>query len=156
MLPALAMAKQKAQIAADENNLKQIGLAMRVWAGNHNDHLPMNVSTNQGGVRELCSPGMDGFDRNSWLLFQALSNELGSPQLLVAPGDSTSQPAPDFQHLQAFNVSYQFVSRVSDSTPGAVLIFSPIHRNMLLADGSVQHLTAGQAQELLSRLGQQR
>ncbi len=156
LLPALAVAKQKAQIAVCENNLKQIGLAIRVWAGDHNDQLPMNVSTNQGGVRELCSPGPDGFDRNPWLLFQAISNELNSPQMLVAPGDTTKQPAADFQHLQAGNVSYQIVSRVSDSPPGAVLIYYPHLRVALFTDGSVQRLTPEQAQQFLISHLQQR
>ena len=149
LLPALAVARQKAQMAVCENNLKQIGLAVRVWAGEHNDQLPMNVSTNQGGIRELCTPGLDGFDRNPALLFQVLSNELNFPHILVAPGDTTKQPASDLQHLQAANVSYEVVSRVSDSNPGAILVYYPPYRVALFADGSVQRLTPEQTQRLL-------
>lgn len=156
LLPALFIAKQKAQMAVCENNLKQIGLAMKVWASEHNDKLPMNVSTNQGGVLELCSPGPDGFDRNSWRLFQVLSNELGNPKILVDPGDTTKEVGTDFSHLQAVNVSYLIVSGASESNPGGVLVYCPTHHTVLMVDGSVQRLTDDQAQQLLYRLAQKR
>jgi prepilin-type processing-associated H-X9-DG protein len=158
LLPALAKASQKAQMINCENNLKQIGVNFRVWAGDHNGQLPFNVSTNQGGTMELCSPGPDGFDRNSWLVFRAMSNELGNPRILVDPNDRTKQPADDFAHLQANNVSYLIHSgtNVDDNNPGTVLAYCPIHNNFLFADGSVQHLSAAQAQQMLSTLARQR
>lgn len=148
LLPALAAAKSKAQIAVCENNLKQIGLAMRIWSGDHHDQLPMNVSTNEGGVMELCSPGPDGFDQNPALLFRVLSNEMTAPQLLIAPGDSTRRPAGDLQHLQAANVSYLVVSHVKDPDPTAVIVYYPRFRVALLADGSVQRFSPEQAERL--------
>lgn len=40
MLPALSQAKQKAQAINCVNNLKQLGLAVRIYANDHNDQLP--------------------------------------------------------------------------------------------------------------------
>ncbi len=40
MLPALAAAKQKAQLITCINNEKQLALAMRIYAGDNGDHLP--------------------------------------------------------------------------------------------------------------------
>jgi prepilin-type processing-associated H-X9-DG protein len=52
-LPALARAKQKAQSINCINNLKQLGLAVRVYAADHNDLLPPAATwcdAIQGGV----------------------------------------------------------------------------------------------------------
>src|SRR5690606_26159273 len=46
LLPALAKAKQKAQRITCVNNLKQVGLAFRIWAGDNGDRYPMQVSQN--------------------------------------------------------------------------------------------------------------
>ena len=53
LLPALAAAKRKAQQINCVNNLKQVGLAFRVWEGDNGDQYPMAVGTAQGGAREL-------------------------------------------------------------------------------------------------------
>ena len=45
LLPALAAAKRKAQKISCTNNLKQDGLAFRIWEGDNGDKLPMAVST---------------------------------------------------------------------------------------------------------------
>src|SRR5690349_12889575 len=38
------------------NNLKQVGLAFRVWAASHNDQFPMIVPTTQGGADNSSPP----------------------------------------------------------------------------------------------------
>ncbi|MBU6410293.1 MAG: prepilin-type N-terminal cleavage/methylation domain-containing protein, partial [Verrucomicrobia bacterium] len=54
LLPALAAAKRKANQIACVNNLKQIGLAFRIWAGDNGDKYPMQVSTAVfGGMEDL-------------------------------------------------------------------------------------------------------
>ena len=42
LLPALASAKRKAQRINSVNNLKQIGLAARIFAGDNGDRLPVS------------------------------------------------------------------------------------------------------------------
>jgi type II secretory pathway pseudopilin PulG len=98
LLPALASAKRKAQRINCINNLKQTGLAFRVWEGDGN-WFPMGVSTNRGGTREFDS-GADTFRH-----FQVMSNELSTPKILVCPAD-TRVAAANFVHLNNQNVSY--------------------------------------------------
>jgi hypothetical protein len=140
LLPALSMAKGKAQSINCANNMKQIGLAFRTWALDHDDNFPFNVSTNKGGTLELCAPGSDGFDRNAALHFQVMSNEMSTPNILVCPADSKRQPALDFPGLQPAYVSYKLRtgSDIHETHPEQVLAICPIHNNVLRCDGSVQ------------------
>ncbi len=140
VLPALAKAKAKAQSIACVNNMKQIGLACRIWSSEQSDQFPFNVSTNGGGTLELCERGGDGYDHNAYRHFQVMSNELSTPKILVCPGDSGKQAALDFAELQSWQVSYQIRTgpKVSDTNPNEVLIYCPIHHHTGLTDGSVQ------------------
>src|SRR5688500_11390172 len=63
------------------NNLKQIGLAFRVWAGEHQDRLPSQVSVTNGGAMEAVMAG------DVAAVFRVMSNELNTPKILFCPTD---------------------------------------------------------------------
>jgi hypothetical protein len=140
LLPALSRAKARAQSVKCVNNMKQVGLAVRVWAIDHDGEYPFNLSTNKGGTLELCARGSDGFDRNAAFHLQVVSNELSTTKILVCPGDTKKQPALDFQSLQPAHVSYQMRSgtNINETVPEEVLAVCPIHGHELMCDGSVQ------------------
>lgn len=140
LLPALANAKARAQSINCVNNLKQIGLAFRIWAVDHDDRFPFNVSTTNGGTLELCAPGESGFDENAFRHFLVMSNELATPKILVCPADSHTHPAANFSQLRAANVTYQVRSGpdINETHPDAVLVHCPIHGHDALCDGSVR------------------
>jgi competence protein ComGC len=71
-------------------NLKQVGLAFRTWALDHNDNYPMNVCVTNGGTLEFVPSGL------AYVHFQALSNELSTPRILVCPADSKRIRATNF------------------------------------------------------------
>jgi hypothetical protein len=139
LLPALAKAKSRAQSIQCVNNMKQIGLAFRIWSSDNGDRFPFNVGTSKGGTLELCALGTDGFDQNSFRHFQIMSNELNTPKILVCPADPSRQPAPNFASLQPNNVSYQVRSgtNISEAAPEQILVHCPIHGHDTLCDGSV-------------------
>ncbi len=127
---AMAKAREKAQTIACVNNLKQVGLAFRIWAGDNNDRFPACVPINEGGAT-----GSDSADR----IFLVMSNELSTPKLLVCPADTNRTAAPNWASFTSANCSYQYVGgTASETEPDAVLVTCPIHGNVLLADGSVQ------------------
>jgi hypothetical protein len=139
-LPALSGAKKKAQRINCVNNLKQVGLAFKVWELDHGDQFPFNVSTNGGGTAELAQADREGYDRNAALHFQVMSNELSTPVILVCPEDSKAVRAQSFAGLTGANVSYRLRSgtNVSDVHPQEILAECPIHHHILYCDGSVQ------------------
>jgi prepilin-type N-terminal cleavage/methylation domain-containing protein/prepilin-type processing-associated H-X9-DG protein len=78
LLPALAQAKAKAQRIACVNNLRQIGLGLKMWMHDHEDQYPWYATVANGGTRptNLVFPS-----------FQLASNELVIPKILVCPSD---------------------------------------------------------------------
>jgi type II secretory pathway pseudopilin PulG len=114
LLPALASAKKKAQRIQCVNNLKQCGLAFRIWETDHGDKLPMAVSNKLGGTLEWVSDG------NAFRHFQVLSNELSTPKVLICASD-TRQPAANFVEFQNQNLSYFVGLDATDTNPEMLL-----------------------------------
>lgn len=116
---SLAKAKEKALSIACVNNLKQFGLAVRVWALDNSDSNPPNVLS--------------------------MSNELSTPKILVCPADTTRQPATDWSSFTMANCSYEFLvpdEKDADKEPLRVSVRCPIHGHIGLCDGSVQSFVA--------------
>ena len=117
-----AEAQQRAQRIACVSNLKQVGLALRMWENDNNELFPMG--------------------------FLSASNEMNSPKILTCPGDSARQRANNWQEFNGSSVSYEYLNPGgSSSDPSVVLTRCPIHNNVGLSDGSVQQLSASQRVE---------
>jgi hypothetical protein len=134
--------QRKAQHITCENNLKQIGLAFKIWAGDHGDKWPFQISTNEGGTLELCNRDAEGFDRNALAHFLVMSNELSTPKLLCCPHDESKILAADWGKLSGTNLSYRLRTdaKVNDSNPREILAVCPADGAVLYCDGSVSRL----------------
>jgi prepilin-type N-terminal cleavage/methylation domain-containing protein len=90
LLPALAAAKRKAQKISCVNNLKQVGLSVRIWSGDNNDRYPMAVGSAQGGANEYLQHlnGAAPTLFNPGMAFMVMSNELSTPKVIYCPSDS--------------------------------------------------------------------
>jgi prepilin-type N-terminal cleavage/methylation domain-containing protein len=107
LLPSLSKAQLRAKRVKCLNNLKQIGVAFQTFAHDHGDRYPMQVSTNASGTLEFVTAAdrLSGSFFFAFRHFQAISNELVDPRLLICPADNRL-PAPTFAALQNENVSY--------------------------------------------------
>src|ERR1041384_3750946 len=83
LLPALAKAKAKAQRIKCVNNLKNVGLAFRIFATDNGDRFPMEISAAEGGSSEYNTSTVSNYYH-----FQVLSNELSTPKIVVCPSDA--------------------------------------------------------------------
>jgi hypothetical protein len=107
------LAKAKAESTACINNLKQLGLSVRVWALDNGDMSPPNI--------------LD------------MTNEMSTPKILACPADHGRQRADSFASYTPANCSYEYLAPSAPETePNRVLFRCPIHGHVCLSDGSVQ------------------
>ena len=175
LLPALASAKRKSKRINCVNNLKQDGLAFRLWEGDNGDKYPMAVSTNKNGTMEYAEDG------NAFRHFQVMSNELSTPKILVCPADDRTAAA-SFARLKNQNVSYFVGLDATEVRPQMLLTgdrnvtngMAPVRSvlelrpgipagwteamhngqgNVGLSDGSVQQVSIPGLQQILKNTG---
>ncbi len=93
--------------------MKQIGLAARIYSNDHNGVFPPD--------------------------FQAMANELASPQILCCPADTAKSKATSWSDLSPANVSYDYLlpSAKEDDVMRKVVFRCPIHGHLGYGDGSV-------------------
>lgn len=115
LLPALAKAKQKAEAIKCQNNLKQVSIASRIWALDHNDTLPRD--------------------------FLTMSNELTTPMILVCPRDQVrlKTRATNWSAVTPAGISYEFLlpGREEAEVADQVVFRCPIHGHEVLGSGEV-------------------
>ncbi len=87
LLPTLARAKEKGRQIQCVSQLRQVGVAMHLFAQEHGDKYPCHVPPKDGGA--LTRP-------NAWEHFLALTNELVTPKVLLCPSDRERTAAVDF------------------------------------------------------------
>ena len=123
LLPALGQAKAKARRVACVNNLRQISIAMRLWADNNEGKFPWKVDQSQGGGK----PNGSGNAKVN-LQFSIVSNELASTQILLCPDDRQRVGAANFSSLALANISYTLCTEADEQRPR---VFLATDRNMI-------------------------
>jgi hypothetical protein len=109
--------KERADRISCVNNLKQLGLAARIWANDHDGKYPAD--------------------------FISITNEIGqSLKILQCRGDH-SHEVTSWAQVAAGNVSYRIYTAGLTETdnPNIIAFECPLHRNICLLDGSVQQLS---------------
>jgi hypothetical protein len=111
------------------NNLKQLGLAARVWSMDNADRYPPDL---------IC-----------------MSNEVNTPKILVCPADPAHPIAANFGSFTMANCSYEYFPDQTQmgSEPERVLFRCPIHGSVGLCDGSVQSIDPNHPERLVQRNG---
>lgn len=140
LLPALAKAKAKAQRINCVNNLKNHGLALRIFATDNDGRFPWALTTNEGGTSDYnttaAKPVNGGLFNSAqasatlgsvFVHFLALSNELSTPKILACPSDD-AQAAPNFLAILRTNaysgnksISYFLGTTAVEEQPQSIL-----------------------------------
>jgi prepilin-type processing-associated H-X9-DG protein len=133
--PGGAADKRKAMRISCVNNLKQISLAFRIYAGDNRNRFPMNISTNNQ-IR---------VDENMTVLefFNRATNEC-RPFVFHCPADRQRNNAKDFTNFKSENISY-FVGLDSDtSSPNSMLAGDRNITNGVAPKNNLLYLTTNQ------------
>jgi prepilin-type N-terminal cleavage/methylation domain-containing protein len=113
LLPALAAAKRKAQKINCTNNLKQVGLAFRIWEGDNNDKYPMSVPASQGGASDwlahssgTATPTKATDNECPGMVYMVMSNELSTAKILFCPSDNIHVNAgTNFSYFELLDIT---------------------------------------------------
>jgi prepilin-type N-terminal cleavage/methylation domain-containing protein len=131
LLPALSKAKGKALRIGCVNNLRQLGLAFRMWADDNEGRFPWRLSVPNGGSQA---------ETEAWKSFVTIQSEISTPKVFKCPSDSTRDKANDwsatpglgFAAMKNNALSY-FVGTDSDDTLPRVQVLGD--RNIEGTDG---------------------
>lgn len=172
-LPVVARAKAKAKHASCVNNLRQIGLAFRIFAQDSGGRFPMKARARDGGTMEYAARG------EAYRHFGVMSNLLDSPKMLLCPTDGT-RSSTNWSHLSDRNISYlvgldarpghsfhilsadrnmsnsaSVAGRVMPVTTNSVIRWTGdlhgFNGNLLFADGRVEHADDMRLQAVINR-----
>ncbi len=116
VLPMFAKTKSHPSWTRCVSNLKNIGLAARIFATDNEGLYPWQQSVTNGGTKELLAP--------PWRVaphLKALSNELSVARTLLCPEDQKRQAATNFATLTDANVSYFIGLDATEESPQSIL-----------------------------------
>jgi prepilin-type N-terminal cleavage/methylation domain-containing protein len=179
LLPALSKAKAKAMLITCNGHLKNVGLAHRIFATDHEDLFPWERSRAHATNR-INFPDLTALSPADQVLriYQSLSNELSTPKIIVCPADVRNE-ANDWLKLTTNNTSYFVGLSARETLPQTIMAGDrnlvmggkeligrvelksgvdarwdkTVHRfqgNVTMGDGSVQHLYSGRTLSIYS------
>ncbi len=103
------------------NNLKQIGLAYRIWAEDNHELYPMQASVINGGTTNLLREGVPPLQLAVWN-FSIMSNVLVTPKVLHCLADEQTVAASSFINGWGnTNISYFVGMDASEDYPQMIL-----------------------------------
>jgi prepilin-type N-terminal cleavage/methylation domain-containing protein/prepilin-type processing-associated H-X9-DG protein len=113
LIPSLTGRHHGARRIKCVNNLKNVGLAVRIYAVDNNDHFPWEIPDTNGAVNinYLSDPTE---------YIRILSNELSTPKIVICPQDNRKEATNWIQFSRA-NISYFVSPDASENLPQSFL-----------------------------------
>jgi hypothetical protein len=131
--PNRGNAHVRAKRIACINNLKCLGLAMRIYANDHEERFPWQVADTDSGKLV-----------NSAQVFQhfrVASNELSTPKILWCPEDRARSRTNDFEAFGNTNLSYFLGFEAKSNAPNAFLSGDRNISGGMLSNGFLRVIT---------------
>jgi len=136
LLPQCNQSRHQSRRIQCLGNLKQIGLAMRMWSNDHAEQFPWKVEKHElGGCDKRDGAGrcggtgdpLEAINDGNLTVFRSLSNELNSPKVLVCSKDTSRSRAQTFDVSRpnayiAVEQSSYFVGLFADETQPHTLL----------------------------------
>ncbi len=127
LLPRFGKSKVSTTRIKCVNNLKNLGLGLRIFATDNDGNFPWMVPIAQGGSLEELAD-----DSRTWRHFQVLSNELSTPKILICRSSpqteatgfgprNTNAPGPQLQFSHNDHVSYFLTTGVTEEDADRIL-----------------------------------
>ena len=121
ILPALSKAKGRALRISCVNNLRQTGLAFRMWADDNDGRFPWRQTTANGG-----SMG----EVEAWKSFSLIRSEISTPKVFRCPSDRdrekandwSAEPGVGFEAMKNGALSYFIGTDADESLPNVQVI----------------------------------
>jgi len=121
LLPALSKAKGKALRISCINSLRQMGLALRMWADDNESRFPWRLAVSSGG-----SQG----ETEAWKSFALIQSEISTPKVFKCASDNSRDRANDWSNTPGIGlaamkngaVSYFIGTDSDDSLPGVQVV----------------------------------
>lgn len=95
-IPKTTGCRTKATTINCVNNLKQVGLSFRMWAGDNGEKYPMQIAVTNGGPLQQVALSNGTGAVFMYQIFQVMSNELGTPKITICPADGYRNYATNF------------------------------------------------------------
>ena len=114
LLPSLASGKLKAKNVECANQLKQMGIGLKLWANDHEDKFPWQLAEAKGG----------SLNTAVWMEhFRVASNQISSPRILVCPTDREKRPVGSWANLDPeLNFSFFVGTESRESQPQTIVL----------------------------------
>ncbi|MDB6131515.1 MAG: hypothetical protein JWM04_2622 [Verrucomicrobiales bacterium] len=131
LLPGLGRTHVRSSRVSCVSNLKQIGVAFRLFANDHDGKYPAQLSRTNDGLLEI-SDSASAAD-----YFSILQSELASQKILVCPTDTRTASA-SWETLKGTNISYALFLESSETEPSSLMLAD---RNMVVAEKQTAGVT---------------
>lgn len=121
VMPALTRNRGKSPRVKCTSNLKQAALAFLLWSQDN------GTDSNSPGyptrLHDVLGTSREPIDNSQMVdAFQAISNQLYTPGVLICPGDKKRKPADSFKALTTRNMSYFLAMDLNATNANQVLL----------------------------------